>query len=141
MAASQDPVLYVVADGEKGRFLRLEGAQLRTIANFDLHKGSSAEEAVGSIKAPRENPHAQLKIRFTHDLAGHINKAARNTDIEGVFLVAPPEALHEIREHLDKPTTKKLFKTLVKDLVNTPDHDLLKHLNRPETGWPELAPV
>ena len=139
--ATQDPVIYVVADGEKARFLRLEGAQLRTIASFDLHKGSSAEKDVASIKAPRENPHEQLKEHFTRDLADHINKAAQSNDVEGILLIAPAQASHEIREHLDKPTSKKLFKTLVKDLVNTPDHDLLKHLDRPETGWSELASV
>ncbi|MBF0887132.1 MULTISPECIES: host attachment protein [Gluconobacter] len=139
--ATQDPVIYVVADGEKARFLRLEGSQLRTIETFDLHKGSSAEKDVASIKAPHENPREQLKVHFTRDLAAHINKAAQSSAVEGILLVAPPQASHEIREHLDKPTTKKLFKTLVKDLVNTPDHDLLKHLDRPETGWPELASV
>ena len=139
--ATQDPVIYVVADGEKARFLRLEGSQLRTIETFDLYKGSSAKKDVASIKAPHENPRDQLKVHFTRDLAAHINKAAQSSDVEGILLVAPPQASHEIREHLDKPTTKKLFKTLVKDLVNTPDHDLLKHLDRPETGWPELASV
>ncbi|EHH67988.1 host attachment protein [Gluconobacter morbifer] len=139
--ATQDPVIYVVADGEKARFLRLEGPQLRTIVSFDLHKGSNAEKDVGSIKAPHTNPNEQLKVRFTHDLAGHINKAAQDSNVEGILLIAPADALHAIREHLDKPTTKKLFKTLTKDLTNVSDHDLLKHLDRPETGWPELSPV
>lgn len=139
--ATQDPVLYVVADGEKARFLKLEGSELHTLERFDLHKGSNAEKDVGSIKAPHSDPHGQLKVRFAHDLAGHINVAARDTNIEGVFLIAPPQALHDIRDHLDKPTTKKLFKTLTKDLTNTSDRDLLKHLDRPETGWAELAPV
>ncbi|MGC5748531.1 host attachment protein [Gluconobacter sp. NFX36] len=139
--ATQDPVIYVIADGEKGRFLRLEGSHLRTIENFDLHKGSDAAKDVGSIKAAHTNPKEQLKTHFTKDLATHINKAAQDSNIEGIFLVAPAQALHDIREHLDKPTTKKLFKTLTKDLTNTSDHDLLKHLDRPETGWPEFASV
>lgn len=139
--ATQDPVIYVIADGEKARFLRLEGPQLRTLETFNLHKGSDAAKDVGSLKAAHANPKEQLKTHFTRDLAGHINKLAQNADIEGILLVAPAQALHDIREHLDKPTSKKLFKTFTKDLTNISDHELLKHLDRPETGWPELAPV
>lgn len=139
--ATQDPVIYVVADGEKARFLRLEGSQLRTIENFDIHKGSDAAKDVGSLKAAHTNPKEQLKTHFAKDLAAHINKAAQDSNVEGILLIAPAQSLHDIRESLDKQTSKKLFKSLTKDLTNTPDHELLKHLDRPETGWPELASV
>jgi len=139
--ATQDPVIYVVADGEKARFLRLEGSQLRTIENFDIHKGSDAAKDVGSLKAAHTSPKEQLKTHFAKDLAAHINKVAQDSNIEGIFLVASAQSLHDIRENLDKPTSKKLFKSLTKDLTNTPDHELLKHLDRPETGWSELASV
>lgn len=139
--ATQDPVLYVIADGEKARVLKLDAHQLRTVETLNVHKGSNAEHDVGDIKAPKTDPKLQLKTHFAHDVAAHINKLARDPLIEGIFLAAPAKDLHEIRTHLDKTGEKKVFRTLTKDLTNVPDHELLKHLDRPETGWPELAPV
>lgn len=136
--AVQDPVLYAVCDGEKARFLRYDGQQMRTIQRFGAHdKETDAEGEVASIKEPRSDPKAQVKERFARQIAEEIEKAlGSNPALEGLVLAAAPHVLHDIREHFTKATSKKLIKSESKDLTNIPDHDLLSHFDRPATGWP-----
>ncbi|AQS89374.1 hypothetical protein NCH01_08490 [Neoasaia chiangmaiensis] len=140
--ATQDPVLYAVCDGEKARFLRFDGQQLRTFQRFGAHSGETdAIGEVGSIKQPRTDPHAQVKERFAREIAQEINQALQqDSALEGLVLSAPPHVLHDIREHLSKAVAKKLIKSESKDLTNTPDHDLMSHFDRPATGWPQMTP-
>ncbi|GBQ72051.1 AtsE protein [Ameyamaea chiangmaiensis NBRC 103196] len=135
--ATREPVLYVVADGEKARFLRFDGTGLRTTQSFGLKSPeTNAEAEVGGIKAPRTDIHVQLKEHFTRDLAKAIDAAfAADSDLAGLVLSAPGHALHDIREEVSRSVTGMVLQTLDKDLVNTPDADLLAHFDRPATGW------
>lgn len=134
---TQDPVLYAVCDGEKARFLRFDGHQLRTVKTFDVHSGeTNAAAEVGSLKDARTDPHAQVKERFARDMAKEINDAFRaDGALEGLVLSAPGHTLHDIREHLSKPVAARLVKTESKDFTNTPDHELIQRFDRPATGW------
>lgn len=135
--ATHEPVLYAVCDGEKARFLRYDGGQLRTVNKFDVHsKGTNAEAEIGSVKEPKSDPHVQLKQHFAHDVAGQINEAfQKDTVLAGLVLTAPGHVLHEIRTHLTKAVAAKVIVAEDKDLTNTPDHDILGHFDRPATGW------
>ena len=137
--AAQDPVLYVVCDGEKARFLRYDGQQMRTIQRFGAHdKETDAIGEVASIHDPRTNPKEQIKKRFSRQIADEIETALNNNPaLEGLVLAAAPHVLHDVREHLTKATSKKLIKSESKDLTNIPDQDLLSHFDRPATGWPK----
>ncbi|WP_025884970.1 host attachment protein [Asaia prunellae] len=137
--ATQDPVLYAVCDGEKARFLRFDGHQMRTIQRFDAHdKTTDAAGDVASIKEPRSDPKVQVKERFARQIAHEIDTAfTANSALEGLVLAAAPHVLHDIREHLSKVTSRKLIKSESKDLTNIPDQDLLAHFDRPATGWPK----
>ncbi|WP_367160537.1 host attachment protein [Kozakia baliensis] len=139
---AQDPVLYAVCDGEKARFLRFDGQQMRTFQRFGAHDSETdAIGEVGSIKQPRTDPHVQVKERFAREIAGEIENVLKdNAALEGFVLTAPPHVLHDIREQFSKATLKKLIKTETKDLTNIPDQDLLPHFDRPATGWPQLTP-
>lgn len=135
--AAQDPVLYVVCDGEKARFLRYDGQQMRTIHSFDAHsKETDAMGEIAAIHDPRTKPKEQIKKRFARQIADEIETALNsNSALEGLVLAAAPHVLHDVREHLTKATSKKLIKSESKDLINIPDHDLLSHFDRPATGW------
>ncbi|GBR04933.1 MULTISPECIES: host attachment protein [Asaia] len=137
--AVQDPVLYAVCDGEKARFLRYDGQQMRTIQRFGAHdKATDAAGDVASIKEPRSDPKVQVKERFARLIADEIEATLNaNAALEGLVLAAAPHVLHDIREHLSKATSKKLIKSESKDLTNIPDQDLLAHFDRPATGWPK----
>ncbi len=134
----QDPVLYAVCDGEKARFLRYDGQQMRTVQRFGAHdKDTDAVGEVASIKEPRSDPKVQVKERFARQIAHEIETTLdSNSALEGLILAAAPHVLHDIREHLSKAASKKLIKSQSKDLTNIPDHDLLSHFDRPATGWP-----
>ncbi|MCQ9154032.1 host attachment protein [Acidomonas methanolica] len=135
--AIQEPVLYAICDGEKARFLRFDGKELRTARSFTAH-GAETDAAgeIGSIKDPKTDPHVQLKERFAREMAGEINAAFSGADaLRGLVLAAPPHTLHEIRAHLHKTVAERILAAESKDLTNTPDHDMLAHFNRPATGW------
>ncbi|GAN55347.1 baeRF12 domain-containing protein [Tanticharoenia sakaeratensis] len=130
-----DPVLYVVADGNKARFLKYDGQQLRTTRSFDAQTAPAHAE-VGSIKTPHADPRTQIKERFAREVADAIaHDAQQDSAVEGIALAAPASTLHEIRSHLNKATAAKLVTTESKDLTNIADHDLLSHFHRPATGW------
>ncbi|GBQ11594.1 host attachment protein [Swaminathania salitolerans] len=134
---NQDPVLYAICDGEKARFLRYDGQQMRTIQRFGAHdRNTDAEGEVASIKEPRSDPKVQVKERFARQIAEEIDAALKaNPALEGLVLAAAPHVLHDIREHLSKATSRKLIKSESKDLTNIPDPELLSHFDRPATGW------
>ena len=78
------------------------------------------------------------KEKFTRLVAEQLNAAAAADEFDELLLVAPPRALHELREALDAATQAKLIGTLERDLVKTPDHELRPHVR--EWVSPERRP-
>jgi protein required for attachment to host cells len=66
--------------------------------------------------------------KFVRLVGEQINAAARGDEFDELLLVAPPRALHGLREALDAGAQAKLLGTLERDLVKTPDHELWPHL-------------
>jgi protein required for attachment to host cells len=143
-----------IADGEHARFVQPDANNvLRTIHAFDsatahlrsrdigsdrpgrtIESATSARHAVGQ----RHDLHAMEKEKFTRLVAEQLNVAAAGGDFDELLLVAPPRALHELREALDAATKARLVGTLERDLVKTPDHDLWPHVQ--EWVSPERRP-
>lgn len=137
-------LLIVIADGEHVRFVRpaadnalhsepaidsptahKRSADLgsdRPGASF--HTGSSAHHAL----APRHDPHALEKDKFAHQIALQLNTAAVEGWFDELVLVAPPHVLNALRDALDTTTAARVVGTLLKDLIKTPDDELLPHV-------------
>jgi protein required for attachment to host cells len=133
-----------IADGEHARFVQPDSNHtIRTLSALDsasahlrshdigadrpgrsFESASMAHHAVGE----RHDPHRQAKDQFVRLVAERLNAAAAAGEFDELLLVAPPRALHELREALDDKTAKKLIGSLEKDLVKTPDHELWPHV-------------
>ena len=145
----------IIADGEHARFVQADADNtLRTVSSLDsasahqrsrdigtdrhgraFESGATARHAVG----PRHDLHAMEQERFVRLVGEQINAASGRDEFDELLLVAPPRALHELREVLDAVTRTKLVGTLEKDLVKTPDHELWPHVR--EWVSPARRPV
>jgi protein required for attachment to host cells len=128
-----------IADGEHARFVQPDANDvLRTIHAFDsasahLHSrdigsdrpGRAVESATSAHHAvgQRHDLDRMEKEKFTRLVAEQLNAAAAGGEFDELLLVAPPRALHELREALDAATAAELVGTLEPDLVKT-DHEL-----------------
>lgn len=133
-----------IADGEHARFVQPDGNDaLRTVEALNsasahlrsrdlgtdrpgrsFESSSPAHHAVGQ----RHDLHTMEKQKFVRLVAEQLNAAATRNDFDELVLVAPPRALHELREALTPDSAAKLVGTLEHDLVKTPDHELGPHL-------------
>lgn len=135
-----------IADGEHARFVQPdENNALRTVGSLDsasahlrsrdigtdrpgrsFESAASAHHSVGE----RHDLHQMEKDRFLRFVADQLNEASAYGEFDELVIVAPPRALGELRTGLDGGTAKKLIGALEKDLVKTPDHELLPHLRQ-----------
>jgi protein required for attachment to host cells len=146
MAKPVQPRVWVlIADGEHARVATpgaVEG-QFHTLLAFDsstahmrsrdltsdgpgrsFESGSPTRHAV----TPKTDAHEEAKRRFVHEVARFAEERSRAGEFDRLVLVAPPHALHELRESLGKAVMGKVVGSLNKDLVKTKDHDLGAHL-------------
>ena len=130
----------IIADGEHARFVKAnEDNALRTVSSLDsasahqrscdigtdrpgraFESGATARHAIG----PRHDLHTMEQERFVRLVGEQINAASGRGEFDGLLLVAPPRALHGLRETLDAVTRINLLGMLERDLVKTPDHEL-----------------
>ena len=143
-----------IADGEHARYVQPDANYvLRTVSSVDsasahlrsrdlgsdrpgrsFESGNPAHHAVGE----RHDLHRMAKDTFARLVAEQLNAASARDEFDELLLVAPPRALHELREALDPATKAKLVGTLERDLVKTPDHELSPHVR--EWVSPERRP-
>ena len=133
------------ADGTKARLARrepaAEGGALVPVREFDGtnqpgrdltsdRPGRTFDRAGQGRHAmqPPTDPKRHEKRRFAHELAGFLDAAAKRGDFDRLILVAPPQALGDLRGELPKAVTELLAGELAKDLTNVSIHDLPGHL-------------
>jgi protein required for attachment to host cells len=135
-----------IADGEHARFVQPDSNNApRTLRAFDSttahlrshdlgadRPGRSFESAASAHHAVGEKPdlHRLEKQRFAQLVAEQLNAAVANDEFDELLLIAPPRAMHELREALDDDARKRLIGLLEKDLVKTPDHELSPHIRQ-----------
>ena len=143
-----------IADGEHARFVQPDSNNvLRTLHAFDSASAHLRSRDIGSDRpgrafesatsahhavTERHDLHRMEKEKFTRLVAEQLNAAGAADEFDELLLVAPPRALHELREALDAATRAKLIGTLERDLVKTPDHELRPHVS--EWVSPEHRP-
>ena len=131
---------FVVADGAHARWVERSGpaSDFKTLKEMRAgHKATGhpqgvAFEGSSGQRFSIEEKHDAVRHHeesFARDVASAINSEAGAGAFDRLAIVAPARTLGAITEHLNHQAKAKLVKTLAKDLVKTPDHDLGKWLN------------
>jgi protein required for attachment to host cells len=141
----------VVADGARARFLRSEGwghgltqalDQAMVGDNRPSHEigsdrpGRTFSSATGhpSGMEPKTDWHRFEKAQFAKEVAKAVEKAAIAGEFDRLVLVAPPQALGDLRAALGGNAQAKIVAELGKDLTHLPLHEL-------EPRLAEITPV
>lgn len=75
-----------------------------------------------------QSPHQHAVSAFAKSLADRLRQARVQNQFERLVLVAPPRFLGFLRSSLDGPTSQMVVGSIDKDLANTKDSELIKHL-------------
>jgi protein required for attachment to host cells len=138
----------LVADGAKARVLARHGSHgpLEAASNLCFAEpearlptrdvgadrpGRVHESANAARHAmePRVDWHRFAKEQFARGIATALEAAAQNNLYEELILVAPPQALGDLRQALGRHTKALVTGEIAKDLTNLPDHELPAHLD------------
>lgn len=135
----------VIADGAHARIARHDGPGKGIVAALDHEfaaphaptrdfvsdrPGSYPDRgALGTHRfAPKTDRHEHEKVLFAHDIAAIIDKAADEKTFDRLVLIAPPEALGNLRASLKDRTRALVTAEIGKDLTHVPFHALPEHL-------------
>jgi len=137
----------LVADGAKARLLERIGANApltpasdRCLSESEARIPSreigadrpgrvheSADTARHAME-PRVDWHRYAKEQFAGSVAKALETAALQKKFEALVLVAPPQALGDLRTALGQHAKALVTSEIAKDLTNLPDHELPAHL-------------
>lgn len=134
----------IVGDGRKALFLRNEGTvtklRLKTERVFrndnpptreqgSDHPGRSFQ-SVGNGRSSVEQTdwHEIGEQRFARTVADALEGLARDRDIAGFLIAAPPRTLAELRRLLDANVKGRIIAELDKDLTGHPVSEIEKYL-------------
>ena len=133
----------LIADGARARVLENNGPGKGVVTKDNLlfegdhrpsrelvsDKPGRTFESVGSLrhaKQPPTDPHDKLKSEFAQSIGAALENHADSFD--RLILVAPPTALGELRKALPRKLSAKVTKEVGKDLTQTPNADIARHL-------------
>lgn len=153
MAARTDDLLprkkivtwILVADGARARVLANEGpgkglsdaldrdfvgVNLLTREAVSDRPGRTQESATTARHAmePRTDWHRFEKNQFAKRMAEILDEAAQRKAFDRLILIAPPQALGDLRAALGRHAAGKVTAELDKDLTHVALHDLPEHL-------------
>lgn len=135
----------LIANGARARVLLLEGVGKGLKALPSMVFGQKPKKA-SDIMADRpgrtfdssgagrhsmaypSEPERGRERAFAAMLTGALKEAYEEGEFERLVLVAPPQALGDLRETLSLDLTRILRGTLAKDLTRLPNDDVPKHL-------------
>lgn len=136
----------LVADGQRAQIYRSEGwgHGLHPVDGAHFDGKVPASHDLGTDKPGRvysrakgrpsavgeaDSLHRAAKEKFVKSVAGLVDKASHEGAFDRLVVVAPPEALGEIRATLSGQTKKKIVHELHKDLTHLPLAELQKQLS------------
>jgi len=150
MAAKPDMIriphnTYVlVGDGRKALFLRNEGngaaldlktERILTNDNPPTREQGSGRpgrsfQSVGSSRSAVEQTdwHEIGEQRFARTIADALEALARDREIPGFVIVAPPRTLADLRQSIGADTKSRVIAEIDKDLTGHPIKDIERHL-------------
>jgi len=137
----------VVADGAKARILErlvpngaLQPASDRCFSESEAREPTrdigterpgrvheSADVARHAME-PRVDWHRFAKEQFAKSVAMALEDAAKRKQYDALILVAPPQALGDLRAVLGQHASALVENEIGKDLTNIPDHEIASHL-------------
>lgn len=85
-------------------------------------------DAARHAMEPRVDWHRFAKEQFARTVAGALEEAAKDRKYEALILVAPPQALGDLRGALGRHASALVEGEIGKDLTNLPDHEISAHL-------------
>ncbi len=125
--------VVLVADGRKSLYFRNEGdaAFLKLVVEDKSFRPNPAHHEQASDAAGRAmntrgssmtevDFHVQEETRFAADIAEDLKARALAGEFETLIVVAPPEALGELRKRYHKEVARRIVAEVPKDLVNLP---------------------
>lgn len=140
----------LVADGAKARILRRSGRfgplapvagewftepdARRPTRDIGADRPGRVQESATTARhamEPRVDWHRFAKTQFARSVANALETAALAGKYDSLILVAPPQALGDLRGALGRRARTLVEAEIGKDLTNLPDHDLPAHLDRP----------
>jgi protein required for attachment to host cells len=138
-------IWYVIADGGRARILLKRKARdmfdtQQEFVDPDIHshthelgaerpgRGRESANAAHHAVEPRRDLHQAGKQAFVEEVARILSQANAQGAFDRLILVAPAHALADLDHALDPATKGKVAARLRKDLTNTPNADLAKHL-------------
>lgn len=137
----------LIADGAKARVVEQDKDSRRYRAAFEeAHYGTSAQSReiasdrpgrthdIGGegrhAMEPSTDPQRHAKLSFARDLAQRLTDAANRNEFDRLILVAAPRTLGDLRGLLPDTVKSRITVEIDKDLTNTPDQELGKHLDQ-----------
>lgn len=135
----------LVADGQRARVLATNGSskRLKEALNQDFIGNSLPSRGIGNDRPGRTynstNPvrhavgedadlHRQEKRRFVQMLVETLDQGRKRQAFERLVIVAPPQALGDLRAALTPGLKEMLVGEFPKDLTKVAVHDLPEHL-------------
>lgn len=134
----------IVGDGRKALFLRNEGMataiHLKTEQVFQNNNPPTREQgssqpgrsfqSVGSSRSSVEQTdwHEIGEQRFARTIADAVEGLARDKDVPGFIVVAPPRTLADLRQAFSADVKHRIIAEIDKDLTGHPVADIEKHL-------------
>jgi len=135
----------VVADNSRARFFSMETrsgpiSETKSIVHTEarLKEQSMASDAQGrgsgkggeGVHAYQDkvSPKEQENINFAREVSSELDKARKENKFKQFVLVAAPEFLGKLREHMNKQTQKLVSFELAKNLAHLEAADIRKHL-------------
>lgn len=134
----------VIADAGRARILeRHAGGRLSELPDSRIEQHVPSSREIVSDKqgttmvsggaerhaySPRHDPHREAKRHFIERLAAQLDAHVANGDVDRIVLVAPPQALGDLRAALSDAAVKRVIGEVHKDLTKTPDHEIDSHL-------------
>jgi protein required for attachment to host cells len=121
--------VVAVADGTALRFFRNRGAEPELdLAEFGHPVINLTNPGSGSrhrSDSSNPDPHRQSEDSFAAASAGQLNRLALDGSLEGLFVIADPRTLGEMRKHFHSTLQARIVGELPKDLIDHPVHDIV----------------
>ena len=122
-------IQFIIADGSHARWVR----RSETGDTFVTERDIKAHVHAGAHGRAHGSDDHDLAA-FARTVADAINAEVQSGHDDRLALIAPAHTLAAIQGHLSKVAEAKVFRTLAKDLVKTPDHALGEWLRPLELG-------
>lgn len=107
-------------------------AELPAVHDLVSDRQGRSFESSGATRhplEPRSNPRDRLKHDFLAGLATELDARLATGAFDRLLVVAPPQALGELRGLFTDRVRAVVTGELAKDLTKTPSHDLAHHLS------------